>query len=340
MRLLQAMASDKEGGAELFFERLAAGLQRANVTQRLVVRKDSARNQRLRAAGLDIAELPFGGFFDWRTKFAFRKQISEFKPTVVLSWMNRATGACPRGDFVHAARLGGYYNLKYYRHCHHLIGNTRGIVSYLEQEGWPPERVHYLPNFVAVEKAAPVSRESLQTPADAPLALALGRLHPNKGFDILIAAMEKLPRFHLWLAGEGGERAELEAQAKRQGVSERVHFLGWRQDVPALLAAADMFVCSSRHEPLGNVVIEAWAAGKPVVAAASPGPAELIRDGQTGLLVPGEDADALAAAMAKMFESRALRDQLAMAGHAAYEAEFSESRVIGLYCEFFETVKR
>jgi glycosyltransferase involved in cell wall biosynthesis len=110
--------------------------------------------------------------------------------------------------------------------------------------------------------------------------------------------------------------------------------------VAALLAAADMLVSSSRHEPLGNVVIEAWAAGVPVVAAASEGPSVLIRDGDTGFLVPPENADALAAAMQRLAGDRALRTRLAEAGRAAWAAEFSEARVVALYRDFLATVRR
>ncbi len=183
-------------------------------------------------------------------------------------------------------------------------------------------------------------RASLATPIDAPLALALGRLHHSKGFDVLIEAVAQVPRLHLWLAGEGEERAALEARAAKLGIDTRVTFLGWRDDVAALLAAADMLVCPSRHEPLGNVVLEAWAAGVPVVATASEGPRALIRDGETGLLVPVEDADALAARDARLAADRAPRAALAAAGRAAWAADFSEARVVALYREFLATVRR
>ena len=82
--------------------------------------------------------------------------------------------------------------------------------------------------------------------------------------------------------------------AARLGIADRVRFLGWREDVPRLLARADLLVCPSLHEPLGNVVIEAWSAGLPVVATASDGPAGLIEDGVSGILVPLPDSPAAA----------------------------------------------
>ncbi len=340
MRLLQAMAGARHGGAEAFFVRLAIALQRSGQEQCILIRRNADRVAALRRAGIDPLELRFGGAADLVTRWRFRRAITGYRPKIVLSWMNRATRLCPRGDFVHVARLGGYYDLKYYRRCDHLIGNTRDIVAYLKRSGWPSERAHYLPNFVALDGAPAASRAELDTPEDAPLALALGRLHANKAFDVLLAALPKVPRLHLWLAGDGELRQTLERQASAFGIAPRVRFLGWREDVAALLAAADFLVCPSRHEPLGNVVIEAWAARKPVIASTSEGPAALITDEASGLLVPVDDAAALAAAMKRLVEDEALRARLAVAGHAAYEAEFSEGRVVGLYRDFFERVAR
>jgi glycosyltransferase involved in cell wall biosynthesis len=339
MRLMQLMAGQPHGGAEAFFERLAIALERAGETQRLVIRHDTARAARLRTAGCDVVEAPFGGRLDLRTRPALRGALASFAPHVVLSWMSRAASACPSGDFTHVGLLGGYYDLKYYRSCHHLVANTRDIADYILRAGWPAERVHYLPNFAAHERVPPLPRAGLATPEDAALALALGRLHRNKGFDILLDAMAQVPRLHLWLAGEGEERAALEARAARLGIADRVAFLGWRDDVAALLGAADMLVSSSRHEPLGNVVIEAWAAGVPVIAAASAGPRALIRDGESGLLVPPENAEALAAALRRLAADRDLRARLAAAGRAAWAAEFAEPRVVALYRDFLATVR-
>jgi glycosyltransferase involved in cell wall biosynthesis len=340
IRLVQAMAGAHHGGAETFFVRLALALHRAGQEQCLIIRQDAERAAALRAGGLSPVELPFGGLFDVRTRFGLRRVVRAYRPQVVLSWMNRAARLCPRGEFVHVGRLGGYYDLKYYRRCDHLIGNTRDIVGYLVRSGWPEARAHYLPNFVPEMAAPRIARASLDTPDGAPLALALGRLHPNKGFDVLIEALSRVPGVHLWLAGEGPDRAQLESRAERLEVGRRVRFLGWREDTAALLATADMLVCSSRHEPLGNVVIEAWAAGTPVVAASSMGPAALIRDGVTGLLVPIEDADALARAMIRLADDHTLRTELARAGHAAFASEFSESMVVAQYRDFIERVAR
>lgn len=342
MRLFQAMAGAATGGAEAFFERLALAFQRAGIEQRVAIRREPARAQRLRAGGIDPIELPFGGWFDFTTRPALKRAIVAWRPQVVLTWMNRASALCPTpsadAPFVQVGRLGGYYDLKHYRHCRHLVANTEDIRRHIVAKGWPEDRAHYLPNFVDDAVAAPVARAALDTPADAKVVLALGRLHRNKAFDVLLHALPSVPGAVLWLAGAGPEEAALKSLARELGVFERVRFLGWREDVAALFAAADLFVSSSRHEPLGNVVIEAWAQRRAVVSTASAGPAALIRDGETGLLAPVEDHAALAAAMARALGDPALRHRLAQAGRLAYEASFTEQAVVAQYRRFFDLI--
>ncbi len=341
-RLLQAIAGARHGGAEIFFVRLATALNRAGETQRVLIRHDIVRSRALRAAGVGVAELAFGGRFDLSTRLAFRREIARWRPDIVLTWMSRATWHCPRGDFVHVARLGGYYDLKYYHRCDHLIANTHAIVEYAVDRGWPRERIHYLPNFVpdaraVALRAKPVASENF------PVGLALGRLHPNKGFALLLEALAETRGVRLAIAGDGPLRASLEQLANGLGIADRVSFLGWREDVQELLANADFLVCPSLHEPLGNVVIEAWSAGLPVIATASDGPAGLIEDEASGLLVPlpdqpGGGPKALAAAIDRLCRDPGLRARLGRAGRDVYEAEFTENAVTAGYRQFFDTV--
>ena len=332
---MQAMAGPGRGGAEGFFVRLYLALAEAGLAQRALVRRGAAAATSLRAAGIEPLELRFGGALDLVTRWRFGREVRGFRPDLVLTWMSRATEHCPRGKFVHAARLGGYYPLRNYRHCDHLIGNTRGIVAWLVGQGWPAARARYLPNFVEAAPAAALPRAALQTSDTAPLLLALGRLHRNKAFDVLLQALAQVPGAYLWLAGDGPEAARLRQLCDRLGIADRVRFLGWRGDIAALFASADLFVCPSRLEPLGNVVIEAWAHRRPVVAAAANGPRELIRDGETGLLVPVEDAAALAAAINRLAADQSLGQRLVAGGEAAYAAEFTKAKVVQAYLDFF-----
>ena len=338
MRVLQAIAGAEFGGAEAFFTRLVLSLSRAGLDQRVVIRRNAARAEVLKAGGIEPVELAFGGPLDWRTPRVLKREIRAYLPDVVLTWMNRASRMCPTGDFVHVGRLGGYYNLKYYRTCDHLIANTEDIRKYVVGDGWPAEKAHYLPNFVTEERTQPLSRRPFYTPESAPLVLALGRLHKNKAFDVLLEAISRVPGVYLWIAGEGPLRKELEKQAEKLAVKPRVRFLGWREDTAALLAAADLFVCPSRHEPLGNVVIEAWAQGVAVVAADSYGPGTLIEHLKTGILVPVDDAVTMGRVIRNLLEDKDLRDRIARQGYEVYAENFAEEMVVEQYMDFLNKI--
>lgn len=341
MRLLHAIAGGEVGGAEEFFVRLAIALHRAGVEQLVLMRPNDSRGARLREAGVMTDHLPYGGILDRRTVPGLAGAVDGFRPDIVLSWMSRATAMATRAVArarhrpVCAARLGGYYNLKYYAGCDHLIGNTPDIVRYLVDSGWDEAHAHFVPNFVDAGSAPPFSRNELGVPDSGPLLLAAGRLHTNKAFDVLVDALARLDGVHLLLAGEGEEADALTGRAKALGIADRVHMLGWRGDVARLMATADVLVCPSRVEPLGNVVIEAWARNIPVVAAASAGPAWLVRDGEDGVLVPVDDPDALANALQRVQEDRDFAARLAAAGRRRFEAEFTEDAVVALYLDLF-----
>jgi glycosyltransferase involved in cell wall biosynthesis len=336
MRIAQIMAGAKTGGAEAFYERLTIAQHKAGEEVLPVIRRDAARAARLAVHGLAPVQLGFGGPLDVLTKPRLSLLLRHYRPQVAIAWMNRAARHTPAGDWTLVGRLGGYYDLKYYKRCDHLVGNTHDLVRWMVGKGWPAERAHYAPNFADdFSGALPVE---LGLAPGAPKLLALGRLHKNKGFDTLLRALALLPKAELAIGGDGPEKAALEKLAAELGVASRVCFLGWRQDAGALLAACDVFVCSSRHEPLGNIVLEAWSAAKPVVAVASQGPGELIEDGRTGLLVPQEAPRALADAIAGVLADPARAAALAAAGRAAWEAEFAEAPVLARWREVLQRI--
>jgi glycosyltransferase involved in cell wall biosynthesis len=335
------MAGAPHGGAETFFVRLCAALAGAGEEVLAVIRRDAERAAALRRAGLDPVQLGFGGPLDLLTRPRLARALARFAPRVAMAWMNRAARFTPPGPWVRVGRLGGYYDLRYYAGFDHLVGNTRGIVAWIAHQGWPRARVHHLPNFAPdLAGAAPADRAALDVPADAFLVLGMGRLHPNKGFDVLIEAAAHLPDVVVAIAGEGGERGALAALAERLGVAERIRFLGWRDDQAALLAACDLFVCPSRHEPLGNVVLEAWSAARPVVACAAVGPSELIEHGVTGLLVPVDDPRALADAIAALRDEGLRARALAEAGRAVFLRDHAEAPVLARWRAFLAEVGR
>ena len=342
MKVLHLMAGADAGGAERFFGRLAVALNAAGVEQEFVIRPNAEREKILSSEGLLFETARFGGAFDFfMTRFKINRVIDRTHPDIVLSWMNRATVHCPlshggRG-FVHIGTPRGYYDPKYFRRCDHLVVTTEDLKKFYMDAGFAADTISVIQNFVPDVQESPVSRREFDTPDEVPLLLALGRLHENKGFDTLIRSMASLPEHFLWIGGDGPLRSELEALSKECGVADRVRFLGWQNNTAGLYAASDIFVCSSRHEPFGNIIIEAWMHGVPIAAAASEGPAQLLKDGETGLLCGVDDADGLAVAIRRLDEG-ALAERLAHAGCAAYEAGYSDKAVVPLYLEVFEKV--
>jgi glycosyltransferase involved in cell wall biosynthesis len=339
MRIAQVMAGAVNGGAELFFERMTLALARNGQDVLPIIRREPVRAAKFLDAGLKPVQLRFGGALDFSTKPAIHAVLRAFEADVAIAWMSRAANSLPTGGWTNIGRLGGYYDLKYYRACRYLVGNTHGIVDHIVAGGFPPERVRYLPNFVADFSAVePAPRAALGVPEAAPLMLALGRLHKVKGFDTLIRAAALLPEVYCVIAGEGPERPALERLIAELRLGDRVKLLGWRCDTGALLKAADIFVSSARHEPLGNTMLEAFSAQTPVLATAAEGPSAIIRHGEDGLIVPIENPAVLADAAKTLLGDTRLRVKLALAARQRFTAEFSEPTVIAAWMDFLRKV--
>jgi starch synthase (maltosyl-transferring) len=186
------------------------------------------------------------------------------------------------------------------------------------------------------DQAAPLARTLLGVPPGAHLAVSIGRLDVQKGLADLLDAAEwviaRRPDWHLVLVGDGPERGWLLARlAARPALTERVHWLGRRDDVPALLAAADLLVLSSLWEGMPNVVLEAMAARRPVVATAVEGSEDLVTPGQTGWLVPPRDPAALGQALLEAALDPVRCRRFGVAGRARVEADFALNRMVMSY---------
>jgi glycosyltransferase involved in cell wall biosynthesis len=171
--------------------------------------------------------------------------------------------------------------------------------------GLPRDAISVIYNPVMTEQmlvqaAQPPAHDWLPSQT-VPTLLAAGRLEPQKDFELLLHAFASLCAqrpARLIIAGEGSEREKLEQQIRDLRLTDRVDLVGWRDDIYALMAAADLFVLSSRREGLPYVIGEAMALGTPVVSTDCPsGPREFLQDGALGPLVPVGDREALAAAM-------------------------------------------
>jgi glycosyltransferase involved in cell wall biosynthesis len=212
--------------------------------------------------------------------------------------------------------------------------------------GAPRERVRLIQS--SVDPAALVPRRpraevraELGAEPDALVVLVLANLVRRKGIDVLLAALAKLEPppargsgcrpWRLWVAGEGEERAALEAQSRALGLAERARFLGRRADKAELLGACDVVALPSRAEGLGVAALEAQAAGRAVVASRIGGLAEAVVDGRTGLLVAPGDAGALAEALERLRAEPGLAAALGHRGPARIAEGFEARTMVEAY---------
>jgi glycosyltransferase involved in cell wall biosynthesis len=258
------------------------------------------------------------------------------RPDALFSWATRASRLMPNyKGCIKISRLGDYpTNLSYFKNTDVLVCNTPGIGEHVRRIGWK-RGVEVISNFTNTERVTPIDRKSVDTPEDAPVVMSMGRFVPRKGFALLTEAVAKLPGVYLWLAGDGEEMGNVRKLAADLGVADRVRFLGWQKDTRPYVAAADIFVMPSSHEPLGNVSLEAWAQQKPVVSSRSEGPTWFMRDGENGLLVDIGDTDGFARAIERLINDRQLADHVAFGGHETLMGQFSEEAVANAYIELF-----
>jgi len=189
-----------------------------------------------------------------------------------------------------------------------------------------PEQVEVVPlgldlaRFGRARPESPTLRPSLGLSAETPLLGIVGRLVPIKDHTTLFQAMARLQPngspAHLVVVGDGEERPRLEGLAGRLGLGERIHFLGWRADLETILKELDVVICASRNEGTPVALIEAMAAGVPVLSTDVGGVADLVAHGETGWLVPPSDPPSMARAIRQLLGDEALRARLAAAGRA------------------------
>ena len=222
-----------------------------------------------------------------------------------------------------------------------------GIVEQLVAGGVPRDRVVLIPSAVDPRRVQPrlaagALRGAQGVGAEEAVLLSIAALVRRKGLDVLLDALAALAhrglRPRLWVAGDGPERASLAAQAERLGLGGQVDWLGQRDDVGDLFAAADVFVLPSRAEGLGVAALEAMAAGRAVVASAVGGLADAVVDGRTGLLVPPGDAVALGAALERALHEPALRAALGAAGPARVAEGFLAEQMVEAYERLYRDV--
>ncbi len=348
---LHVLGSRQFGGADQFYVRLIEALNDHGHHAAAVNRRGTPVAEALAASGTEQHHLPLANKWDLVSVLRLKALVRRLQPAVVQTYMGRATRLTRlsrRGPTVHVARLGGYYKIRgYYEHAHAWVGNTRGVCDYLVREGLPADRVFQIGNFVPEPEAVGIEelaelRRSLGVPEEAWVLFTLGRFIDIKGFDDLLDALALLPEapggrpLHLLIAGDGPLASDLRAQCAALGLEARVHWLGWQNRPSRFFSLADVMVCPSRHETLGNVILEGWSHHRPVVSTTTPGGLELVEDGVNGLLCPVQDPPALAARLGELLEGPdALRQGLADAGRNTVERHHRRPAVVQAYLDLY-----
>ncbi|HYS18450.1 MAG TPA: glycosyltransferase [Candidatus Binatia bacterium] len=210
-----------------------------------------------------------------------------------------------------------------------VIATSRAVAR---RVAWAPEKIRLVPNGIDLARFTPrppsgALRAALGVPPSAPVALSIGRHVAEKGYRHLLDAAARIertkPGVHWILVGDGELRSELLAQSRRLGLESRVHFTGWRDDIPDLLALCDVFVLPSESEGFGRVLVEAMAMTRAVVATAVGGVPEIVRDGETGLLVEPAAPAPLADAVRVLLDDPGRAARLGAAGRARTESTFT-----------------
>jgi glycosyltransferase involved in cell wall biosynthesis len=331
----------KEGGAERFFVSLINSFAERGIEQVAFIRPDrlwrGEIDPRIEVHERTWRRISLTRFF---VEAKLKRLIKERRPDALMAWMPRGARLTPNyPNAIKVARLGDYpLRLDYFTNIDVLVCNTPGIAERVRELGWK-RRVEVISNFTTIQTAPPISRESVNTPPNAFVVLGVGRFVRRKGFHTLIEAIDGLPDTYVWLVGDGEQHENLRNQAQQLGVLDRVRFLGWQKSPAPYLAACDVFCMPSTHEPLGNVILEAWGLNKPVVSSRSEGPTWFMQDERDGLLFDIEDAKQLRAALKRLRENAQLKQKITEGGRATLERMFTKQAVTDAYLKLFASGK-
>ena len=347
---IQIIGSRELGGAEQFFIRFANALAQ-RVSVRCVLPPDSSLLGGLESS-IPISKIPMRNVWDIVARIRIKQVIEITKPTIVQTWLGRATRLTKlrkRSGVVHIARLGGYYDVSGYQHADAWVGNTRGICNYLVGKGLPANKVFHIGNFYEPELDLHSDdhewrvRHALGIGSEDWLILTAARLHPNKGISDLLEAIALIPneiqgrRTRFVIAGDGPLLKELRLQSTQLALRERICWTGWLDELAPYYQAADLFVCPSRHEPLGNVILEAWFHELPIISTANLGALELINDQVDGIVCPVQDPKALADSVTAILrQSSADRAGLAARGKETLTSNYSKQAIMNAYIELYD----
>jgi glycosyltransferase involved in cell wall biosynthesis len=339
------------GGVKSWTLRVAQGLARRDHRVVLFLRRDDPFRAACADLGLRAEPFTFGPDWNpWAVR-KLRRRLREGDAQAVITNVskdNRIAGpACRSVGLPVLMRVGGSGDItdtwrvrwEQRRYVTRIVVPARAIQESLLRFPWmrAGERVEVIPNGVDLEQFRPGSgkgalRGELDTAPSVPLVVATCQLTVIKGLDVLLQALARLrlppPQPEVVLIGKGKDEERLRRLAHDLGISDRVHFLGFRRDISPLLDDAAVAVQPSHEEGFPNSVVEFMAKAKPIIATAVAGTPEAVDDGVHGLLVPPGDVDALTRALARLLGDPSLGRRLGRAARTRAETEFGEELMI------------
>lgn len=224
-----------------------------------------------------------------------------------------------------------------------VIANSQGLAQMARAHD-PEQAVGVIPQGADTAGIAPKALYSTRAGDDEPVELlAVGRLAKHKGLDVLLTALATLPgnlRWRLSIVGDGPERFALTTQAAHLGLTDRVTFKGWvyREALPEIYHAAEIFLLPSREEGMANVLMESMCAGLPAIATRIAGSDEAVIEGETGLLVASENSPALAEAITALMRDPAARERMGRTARARAEATYSWPVIADQWLDIIERI--
>ncbi|GKS58886.1 glycosyl transferase family 1 [Nitrospira sp.] len=358
--ILHLSSSSGPGGAERIVCALAASLDKTRYRSLVGLFRPGWLKDECEQRGLPVYVLPSEGFMNWRWMLACYRlvkqervdliQAHEFDAnvhgTLVAKWAGIPLVATVHGKnrFFDARRRRWAY--RFISKSVQMVAVSEDLKNFIvEQTQIPGERIKVIYNGVDEPATFDVAdreifKQGLGIPADHLVVGVVGNLYPVKGHTYLLAAipeiLKRCPNVTFLFAGRGELEVPLKAQARELGIEANVHFLGLRQDVPRLLTIMDLFAMPSLSEGLSIALLEAMAAGKPVVATRVGGNPELVVNGETGLLVPAKDASGLADALVQMLQDAAFRERAAAAAQRHVAQRFTCGAMAGQYTECYD----
>jgi glycosyltransferase involved in cell wall biosynthesis len=344
------------GGAEQALVQIVTRLDRREWSPHVIcLTGEGELAVELREAGVPVTCLHAKRWWNLGVLFRLKRELRRLRPAVLQTFLyhanilGRVAGRMARVPVIvsgiRVAERRSRFRLWLDRATDRWVSRhvcvSEGVAKFsTETGGLANEKIVVIPNGVEFERfagALPADLSVLGLGPEHRVVLFVGRLDPQKGISILLDAMRELSRdsrfegTHLLLAGEGPLRGEIEVFARENRLEDRVHLLGRRNDVPALMKAADCLVLPSLWEGMPNVVLEAMAAGLPVVATAVEGTSELVQCGETGLLVPAGDVRGLLAGIVQVLSDAEFAQGIARSAQVTVRKRFAWEAVAGAY---------